>query len=85
MPIKLTKEETAEAIPSIQQYIEEEFDTEIGELKAKLLLDFFLTEIAPFAYNQGVNDAESYFRQKADDLKGSCHEHPLTYWTKRKR
>lgn len=82
MPIQLTKEQTAELVPSIQQYIEEEFDAQIGELKAKLFLDYILKEIAPYAYNQGVNDAETYFRLKADDLKGTCFEHPLTYWKK---
>lgn len=82
MPIQLDKEETAEVVLSIQQYLAEAFDGEVGELKARLLLDYVLKEIAPYAYNQGVNDAEAYFRQKADDLKGTCFQPPLTYWTK---
>lgn len=82
MSIELTKEETADLVPSIQQYIEEEFDTEIGELKAKLLLEYVLKEIAPYAYNQGVKDAEKYFREKIEDLSGSCHKHGLTYWAR---
>ena len=33
-------------------------------MHAKFLLGYFLKEIAPFAYNKGVSDAESYFRSK---------------------
>lgn len=80
MAIELKGEEASEALLSLQQYLRENFEEEAGELKAKLLLDYFLKEVGPFAYNQGVRDAERYFRAKLEDLPGSCHEHPLTYW-----
>jgi uncharacterized protein (DUF2164 family) len=85
MAIELSKNEIEEIIPSIQQYIREEFEEEIGELKARLLLDYFIKEIAPYAYNQGVADAESYFRGKLEDLSGSCHEFGLTFWAEKGR
>jgi uncharacterized protein (DUF2164 family) len=62
MPIELTKEETADVIPSLRRYLKEELELEISEMRAKFLLNYFLKEVAPFAYNQGVKDAESYFR-----------------------
>lgn len=64
----------ADAIPAVQQFIEEELEIEIGELKARLLIEFFAKEIGPHAYNRGVDDAESYFRAKLEDLKGTCFE-----------
>ncbi|MEM9159154.1 MAG: DUF2164 domain-containing protein [Verrucomicrobiota bacterium] len=82
MAIELKKEEVEEVLPSIQQYIREEFDQEIGELKAKLLLDYFLKEIGPLAYNCGVRDAERYFREKVEDLSGACFEEGMAYWKK---
>jgi uncharacterized protein (DUF2164 family) len=42
-------------------------------------------QIAPFAYNQGVKDAESYFRGRVEDLSGTCFEPALTYWLKKKK
>ncbi|MGZ0656838.1 DUF2164 domain-containing protein [Coraliomargarita sp. W4R53] len=85
MKLKLTNQEARDAIPSIKRYILEEFEEEIGDLKAEMLLDFFLTEIGPYAYNRGVSDAEQYYREKTEDLAGVCHHSPLNYWTKKRR
>ncbi|MBC2604803.1 DUF2164 domain-containing protein [Pelagicoccus albus] len=81
MAIEPTKEQLPELISSIQSYFREEWDQEVSELKARLLLDYVMKEIAPVAYNKGIRDAESYFRQKIEDLPGSCHEDELSYWT----
>ena len=85
MPIELTKAEVADIIPSIKRYVLEEWDEDIGNLKAELLLDYFIKEIGPYAYNRGVSDAESFFGSKLEDLQGSCHEHELTYWHEEKK
>ena len=78
--MKLEKEQVKEIIPSIKRYVAEEFGEEIGNLKAELLLDYFMKEIAPYAYNRGVQDAEAFFREKLEDLQGSCREFELSYW-----
>jgi uncharacterized protein (DUF2164 family) len=85
MPIELDKHETREVLSSLQRYFREEFEEEISEMRAKFLLDYFLKEIAPFAYNKGVKDAEMYFRGKIEDLPGTCFEDGLTYWLKKKK
>ena len=85
MAIELTKEEVADVIPSLRRYFREELELEISEMRAKFLLNFFLKEIAPFAYNQGVKDAETYFRGRVEDLSGTCFEPALTYWLKKKK
>jgi len=85
MAIELTKEEIADVIPSLRRYFREELELEISEMRAKFLLNYFLKEIAPFAYNQGVKDAESYFRGRVEDLSGTCFEPALTYWLKKKK
>ena len=85
MPIELGKQETKEVLASLQHYFREELDQEISEMRAKFLLDYMLKEIAPFAYNCGVKDAEIYFRGKLEDLSGTCFEYGLTYWQKKKK
>ena len=74
MAIELDKKDTKEIILSLQHYFREELEMEISEMRAKFLLDYFLKEIAPFAYNKGVRDAEFYFRSKIEDLPGTCFE-----------
>lgn len=85
MAIELSKLEAAEALPSIRRFFREEFELELSELQSGFVLNYFLKEIAPFAYNQGVKDAESYFRERVEDVTGSCYEDPLTFWSKKKK
>jgi len=85
MPIELDKQDTKEILASLRHYFREELDQELSEMRAKFLLDYMLEEIAPFAYNKGVKDAETYFRGKLEDLSGTCFEDGLTYWQKRKK
>ena len=85
MAIALTPPETQETIHSLKKYFAAEMDAEISDLKARLLLDYIIKEIAPFAYNQGVKDAEVYFRGKLEDLPATCFEPSLQYWVKRRK
>jgi len=52
----------------IQTYYKKEHDEQIGHLKAMLILDFFMEELAPHIYNQGVEDAHTYLSTKLDDI-----------------
>jgi len=84
MSAKPSNEETKEILRSIERFFSDELEFEIGELQAGFVLDFFLKEIAPFAYNQGVEDARKFLREKLEDLPGTCFEHGLTYWHQKK-
>jgi uncharacterized protein (DUF2164 family) len=85
MAIELSKTEKADIIYSIQKFFREELETEISEMRAGFLLNYFMKENAPFAYNNGVKDAESYFRGKVEDLSATCFEDGLTYWVKKRK
>lgn len=52
----------------IVEYFSKERDEDMGILASQLVLDFFLEELAPYAYNQGIEDASLYIRDKLDDL-----------------
>jgi uncharacterized protein (DUF2164 family) len=85
MAIEFTKQETADLVPSLQKYFREELEQELNEMDAKFLLAFIVKEIAPFAYNKGVADAERYFREKVEDLTGICFEPAMTFWLKKRK
>ena len=85
MAIELNKEETKDVIASLRRYFSEELEEELSEMRAKFLLDYILKEVAPLAYNQGVKDAETFFRAKIEDLSATCFEEGLTYWPTKKK
>ncbi|MEN8254052.1 MAG: DUF2164 domain-containing protein [Verrucomicrobiota bacterium] len=85
MPIDYSKEEKESAIRSIQRFFEEEMETDIGELQATFLLDFFAKELAPLAYNQGVDDAKNYMMLKMEDVNGTCYEEAFSFWSKKRK
>ncbi len=68
MSVKLTKEQREKAVSDIKYYYSKEREEEITNLAAELLLDFFLKEIAPQVYNEGLKDAKAWFTAKLSDL-----------------
>ncbi len=82
MAIELPKETEKKLIASIKRYFAEEMEDEIGDLKAKLLLDYCLEEIGPSIYNQAITDAQVYMQDKVTDLDVSIYEAEFGYWKK---
>ena len=82
MAVKLSEETTKEAVASIRRYVVEHLDTEIGELQAGALLDYFLRELAPSVYNSAIADAQAYLTDRLADLEGTCYEPEFGYWPK---
>lgn len=78
MPSPLSKEQKAEIVGSLQRYVAEHLDHDLNEMEAGFLLEFFMREVAPFSYNQGVEDARKYFIRATEDLPGACFQEPLT-------
>jgi uncharacterized protein (DUF2164 family) len=85
MALSLSPQETDEVVHSLKRYFSVELGQELSELRAKLLLDYIVKEIAPLAYNQGVKDAENFLRARVEDLPATCFEPGLTYWQKKRK
>ena len=80
MTISLPDDARKQSIASIKRYFAEELDQDIGELKADLLLEFILKEIAPTVYNGAIADAQAYLRDRLADLDGACAAPEFAYW-----
>jgi len=78
--ISLPDEARKRAIKSIKRYSEEKLESEMGDLRAILLLDFFLEELAPTVYNQAIMDAQAFLQGRIADLEASCYEPEFGYW-----
>ena len=82
MTTEISKDIEDHVLKSIKRYFYEYMDSEIGDLKAKLLLDFCLKEIGPSIYNKAISDAQDIMHDKVDDLEGSCYQPEFTFWNK---
>jgi uncharacterized protein (DUF2164 family) len=83
MTIRLKTETQARFIASIKRYFAENFDDELGDLKASLLLEFVLRELGPGIYDQAVADAQSRIQDAVVELDSSCYEADLGDWNKK--
>ena len=52
----------------IRQFFLETRDEDVDMLTAALYLDFIMDNIAPAIYNQGIDDAEAFMRDKLEDM-----------------
>jgi len=80
MSIELTKEAEKKLIISIKRYFAENMEEEIGDLKAKLLMDYCIEEIGPSIYNQAIADAQTFMQDKVVDLDVSLYEPEFGFW-----
>jgi uncharacterized protein (DUF2164 family) len=80
--MELSTEKRAEAIASVKKYFEEEIREPLGDLRAGLLLDFFLEEVGPAIYNQAISDAQTRMAARAGDLEGELYADEFQYWVR---
>ncbi|MBU1050742.1 DUF2164 domain-containing protein [Candidatus Bipolaricaulota bacterium] len=74
MSIELEKDVKTALIVAIKRYFQETMDQEIGDLKATLLLNFFLKTLAPAVYNHAVHDVQMRMQEIVSEIDGTCFE-----------
>lgn len=74
MKIRLSPERRAALLESVAAYYAENFDEAISPFRAEGLLDFFVRELGPQVYNQGVRDAAAFVQGKLTDIEGEVYE-----------
>jgi uncharacterized protein (DUF2164 family) len=80
MSITLPDEARKQALASIRRYFDEELEQDIGDLKAQMVLDFILKEIAPSIYNNAIGDAQAFIRDRTADLADVAFKPEFSYW-----
>jgi uncharacterized protein (DUF2164 family) len=78
--IELDKETERRLLASIKRYFAKELESEIGDLKATLVLRFVLKEIGPVIYNRAVGDVSRHVREVVDEIDGVCFEPEFGFW-----
>lgn len=68
-PLKLDHDKKIAVLEKIKEYVSEEMDQDIGDLKAEFLLDFIQENLGKEYYNKGVLDTKKFIFQKMEDLE----------------
>ncbi|PLY04541.1 MAG: DUF2164 domain-containing protein [Desulfuromonas sp.] len=69
MKIELSKDQMRLAISETQSYFRNELDAEIGDLKAEMIVEFFIAMLGPKIYNQAIDDSGAFIRDKLSELE----------------
>ena len=85
MTIELTKEARKAAASSIQRYLNENMEEDIGNVTADALLHFFIEEIGPCIYNKAVSDVQERLQSRIMELDVEVYEEEFRYWQKGQR
>jgi len=80
MAIELDKPTRDRLIASLRKYFAEHLEFEIGDLKASLVLEFVLKEIAPSVYNLAVEHAKQTMQDMVSEIDGTCFECEFAFW-----
>ncbi|WP_020678374.1 DUF2164 domain-containing protein [Geopsychrobacter electrodiphilus] len=73
MKIKLDAGRIKVLTEKTQVYFRNEHDESIGELKANMIMEFFIRELGPQIYNQAIADAYAFIQDKIIDLEGTLY------------
>ena len=74
MKIRLSPDRRAALLETLTAYCATEFDETLSTFRAEALLDFFVRELGPPVYNQGVRDAAAFVQAKLGDIEGEVYE-----------
>jgi len=74
MTINFPRKTKEALIPAIQAYFEEERDETLGNLETEFLLDFFISKIGPYIYNQAISDTQAHLRDKLAAIEEGLYE-----------
>ena len=72
--IQLSPERRLLLMTAIKHYMAGAFDEPISDFRAESLLDFFVRELGPPVYNQGVRDVTKFIQEKLGDVEGEIYE-----------
>lgn len=68
--VPLSDDRRDQLIRALKLYYADNFDETLSDFQADGLLRFFVQELGPPIYNQGVKDAAAFVQSRLDDLEG---------------
>jgi uncharacterized protein (DUF2164 family) len=72
-PIKFSREELTAIAGKLRPYFRDEFEVELRDLPAEMLVDFLAREIGPFFYNRALYDAQAVLAARIEDVNEAIY------------
>ena len=72
-PVSFDKQEREAIVGEIQRFFIDELESEIGNLPAQQLLQFFGETVGAYYYNRGLHDAQAAFARQADNFNDEIY------------
>ncbi|MBN2625875.1 MAG: DUF2164 family protein [Spirochaetales bacterium] len=67
--LELDRDRKKALVDGLIAYIDDEWEQEIGLLKAELLLDFLTDNMGKELYNRGVTDSRKFVMKRMEDME----------------
>ncbi|GGP21923.1 DUF2164 domain-containing protein [Silvimonas iriomotensis] len=85
MSMELDKDAHKAALDSLEKYLRDELELDVGNLEIAGLLTFFVQEIGPSLYNKGVRAAQEQMQARVADIDMEVYADEFGYWKKSPR
>lgn len=74
MDIQLDKTQKKALTDSLQTYLQDELDVELGQFDSEFLVDFVSKKFGAVYYNKGIEDAQKVMERKMLDIADELYE-----------
>ena len=74
MTIQLDSKQNSELTHTLQKYLQDELDVELGQFDAEFLVDFISKKFGSVYYNKGIEDAQKVMERKMMDISDELYE-----------
>lgn len=74
MTIQLDSKQKSELTHTLQKYLQDELDVELGQFDAEFLVGFISKKFGAVYYNKGIEDAQKVMERKMMDISDELYE-----------
>ncbi|WP_417661887.1 DUF2164 domain-containing protein [Pseudomonas sp.] len=67
--LSLEPAQEAAAVASLQKFLDQRFELELGSFEVQEILELFNREIAPLYYNKAVDDVQTVLRDRFESIE----------------
>jgi len=69
--VEISLEERKALIRDIAEFFDTQFEQEVSEFRAEMILDFFLEKLSPVVYNSAIVDARAFLSERLEDMEAT--------------
>lgn len=75
--VEIPLEERKALVRAVAAFFDEQFEQEVSEFRAEMILDFFLEKLSPVVYNSAIVDARAFLAERLEDMEATLYAKTL--------